>query len=772
MKLARKGHKLLLNTITVLLFLLMYECSFAQGLYNNGANIVVTDGSAIYVDGSAINTGNYTSASSGLIKNSGTLGTCTMRLTGNWINNASTAGFSNAGSTVTFLGSAAQRIGGTGTTTAFYNVNFQGGTVKTFTTGEKGATISNFAIVSSDGSTVVANGKMTLTSTATTNGNLFGPTAGGYISGDVIVQSYYTGGNGSRRYKFASSPTNETVTNLLTGNIKTFAQIKTKILVTSASGTGFDAGASTNTIQTYTETLSPEIYSYVGIPSLTTTLSPGVGFIVFYRGDRNNPLSISNTSPENVTLAYQGTVNQGPITVSSLKYTPYSSYVYPSTSFIRSDGLNLVGNPYPCTINFAQIPVSDRLTINNTVYVGNVLSSGFSGIVNGVSYNGGSSIIQPGQSFFVQAFVDNSSITFRESSKYSGGLQPMRLLSAPGSGKNNTVSSVSELPKIIRINLQDALKIDETLITFKEGNKRTYDIKEDASYMGGSSVSLSTLADNGGQLLYNALPPIKEIDTIKLNVNASATKSVKLNFTDFAAAGYYQVYLKDNYLKKVVDVKLNPTYAFDINRTDAQTFGSERFVLLFKKPIPIELTSFTAKDNNGAELKWNTRHEEFNDYFEVERSIDGINFSKLETVDGVNRAAGSSNYTYLDKDPVNGTNYYRLKKVDLEGNVTYTDAISLSYTFNNLANSREGYISVYPNPAVELINIDIPNRGLKNIRIGIIDLQGKRIRTISIGKNQKIQENISDLVPGIYIVEVSDASTNELIGRTKFIKIQ
>ena len=761
-------------------FLLISLTSFAQGLYNNGANIVATDASYIYIDGSTANKGNYYSTTTGIIKNSGTLGTCNITLTGNWTNDATNTGFSNTGSTVNFnnalsASTLAQGISGTGSQTAFYNVNFNGTGIKTFS--GTGSSISNFAKVNAG--TVVANAKLTLTSTATTNANLVGPSSGlgNYITGDVKVESYYTGGSLLyRRYRFASSPIND-----LASSTKTYAQIKAQMLVTSPLVADFDAGSTTATIQTYNETLPPSTYSYSSIPTITTTHTAGTGFALFYRGDRINDIAgkLNATAiPEGGAIVYQGVVNQGPVTVGGLTYNAFPLVA----GILPSDGWNLLGNPYPCTINFLAIDsAADRKNIDKTVYCIRPNSSGFQGIVKGATYNGGTGIIQPGQGFFIQATVNNSSITFRESIKITDNTSPMRLLSSPKSiilaGNREAVRSManslnpSVQPKVLRINIQDELNIDETLITFSPAYSTAYKLSEDAGYMGGSTVSLNSISENGVALLYNGLPVIKKGSEVKLSINSPASKSVKLNFTDLSAVGYYQMFLKDNYLNTLTDVNSNPSYSFEINKSIPTSFGTDRFVIIFKAPIPVQLVEFTATVNKGAELKWKTEHEEFNDYFELERSLDGKSFMKLDRIEGANSSSGNSNYIYTDNDPFNGVNYYRLKQVDKEGIITYADTVNLSYSLNNLTNSESGTIVVYPNPAQELINVDIPNRELKQITINIYDMQGKKIRSKQLGANDKLQENVSGLYLGIYFIEVINTTTNELIGRRKFVKV-
>jgi hypothetical protein len=96
----------------------------AQGLINNGARIVLTNGSSVVVDGA---TGNYTSQAGGLITNASTGGN--MYVAGNWVNNAGNVGFSNDGATV-LLNGAAQNVGGSASTT-FFNLTLLGTNSKT-----------------------------------------------------------------------------------------------------------------------------------------------------------------------------------------------------------------------------------------------------------------------------------------------------------------------------------------------------------------------------------------------------------------------------------------------------------------------------------------------------------------------------------------------------------------------------------------------------------------------------------------------------------------
>lgn len=96
--------------------------------------------------------------------------------------------------------------------------------------------------------------------------------------------------------------------------------------------------------------------------------------------------------------------------------------------------------------------------------------------------------------------------------------------------------------------------------------------------------------------------------------------------------------------------------------------------------VPITLTRFVAntKSNNKVELQWTTASEYNNDRFEVEHSLDGSNFKKLSTIKGKIKSTEISEYTFIHEEPSTGINYYRLKQVDIDGTVTYSDLVAAS----------------------------------------------------------------------------------------------
>lgn len=90
-------------------------------------------------------------------------------------------------------------------------------------------------------------------------------------------------------------------------------------------------------------------------------------------------------------------------------------------------------------------------------------------------------------------------------------------------------------------------------------------------------------------------------------------------------------------------------------------------------PLPIELSTFNA-ERNGDEVRltWETYSETNNDYFLVERSVDGVEFSEIDWVDGAGTSVSFNSYQVTDFDPIKGLSFYRLKQVDFDGSQGYS----------------------------------------------------------------------------------------------------
>jgi hypothetical protein len=137
--------------------------------------------------------------------------------------------------------------------------------------------------------------------------------------------------------------------------------------------------------------------------------------------------------------------------------------------------------------------------------------------------------------------------------------------------------------------------------------------------------------------------------------------------------------------------------------------------------LPVSLTSFTArKSNSQIQLAWSTASESNNSHFEIERSVNGTDFVKIGERKGAGNSSSILKYSFLDNNPANGTNYYRLKQVDFDGKFEYSDieaasldsdvALALKYLASQDANQVKFEINTQKNASGSLIIYDLSGR--------------------------------------------------------------
>ncbi len=177
--------------------------------------------------------------------------------------------------------------------------------------------------------------------------------------------------------------------------------------------------------------------------------------------------------------------------------------------------------------------------------------------------------------------------------------------------------------------------------------------------------------------------------------------------------------------------------------------------------LPIELSSFEViQMGNFAELLWKTSSERNNDFFTIERSINGLDWEERHRIDGAGNSNTELSYRLLDENTILGTTYYRLKQTDFDGVFTYSDI--LSYRFSN---ENYNQLLVYPNPSSTDL-IQVFGNNLQNESLKIHDLYGHDLTNQIVITNAEsgLILNISSIKPGYYFL-TSDSST------AKFLKL-
>jgi len=181
--------------------------------------------------------------------------------------------------------------------------------------------------------------------------------------------------------------------------------------------------------------------------------------------------------------------------------------------------------------------------------------------------------------------------------------------------------------------------------------------------------------------------------------------------------------------------------------------------------LPVILAEFTAElnSNNEVQLYWVTAAEQDNDYFMVQRSINGYTFEDLDQVDGFGTSSSEIEYDYLDTDPIEGIAYYRLKQFDYDGQSEVHKVIAVDFS----QEGEECVLKVYPNPcpgncSVELGECDLNN---EEVSMEVYDMAGNLVamdaKYPDSERSATFQVNTNNnLSPGIYIIKTSTNGKN------------
>jgi hypothetical protein len=168
--------------------------------------------------------------------------------------------------------------------------------------------------------------------------------------------------------------------------------------------------------------------------------------------------------------------------------------------------------------------------------------------------------------------------------------------------------------------------------------------------------------------------------------------------------------------------------------------------------LPISLVSFDANVcHKSVCLKWQTNSEIHNDFFTLEKSVDGVNWEAFREVEGAGNSQIVLNYSAIDHNPFSGYSYYRLKQTDFDGHFEYS-RIHLVY-FDTKDEQR---LIVYPNPSKDIINLQGLSAEINHVKIfnsigREVNLDVKFIQR----SGSNVQLDISLLHPGIYHVKTN-----------------
>lgn len=178
----------------------------------------------------------------------------------------------------------------------------------------------------------------------------------------------------------------------------------------------------------------------------------------------------------------------------------------------------------------------------------------------------------------------------------------------------------------------------------------------------------------------------------------------------------------------------------------------------FNGPLPVELVSFKGRAiEEGNLLTWQTASEENNEGFEIEKSSNGLDWEYLDFIAGQGTTSTINNYDFLDEKIKSGVSYYRLKQVDWDGEIEYSEVVAI--TRRKVVDD----LSVYPNPASNVLNLE----GISQGQYSIVNTLGQVLKEGELQNEQQI--DISALKLGRYFLYlIPESGDSQLV---EFIKM-
>ncbi|HAE30642.1 MAG TPA: hypothetical protein DCF89_05965, partial [Flavobacteriales bacterium] len=155
---------------------------------------------------------------------------------------------------------------------------------------------------------------------------------------------------------------------------------------------------------------------------------------------------------------------------------------------------------------------------------------------------------------------------------------------------------------------------------------------------------------------------------------------------------------------------------------------------------------------------WSTITESNNEKFRLWKSSNGLDYNLVQEFEGVGTSTIVNHYDYEDYFPLQGTSYYQLSQVDFDGNEYFYNPVAVSLEVSNT-------ISLFPNPFLDEINIEIETEIQVPIKVTLFTLTGQLIDVWELRNRNGSRSNtinMSDVSSGTYLARIDLSDGNQL----------
>jgi hypothetical protein len=244
-------------------------------------------------------------------------------------------------------------------------------------------------------------------------------------------------------------------------------------------------------------------------------------------------------------------------------------------------------------------------------------------------------------------------------------------------------------------------------------------------------------------------------------IRGTIGNGVEINFFSQCPPGGYLGFVGcySSNFSFMMTLQPNTTYYMLVyNGKQGSNTGQGTFQLCIENNVillPVTLTSFTTECNGGIPLlKWVTASEQNSDYFQLERSRDGINWVEVSKIQAMGNSNTEKKYEFYDiSSGGNFEGYYRLKQVDFDGKFEYFNPIYVKC--DEQINVLEK-VDIFPNPIDNELYVSFKSNLIGFGSLMICDYSGRTVEKtdIILDNYNLFNVQMTDYVKGVYFLKI------------------
>ncbi|HOZ76948.1 MAG TPA: proprotein convertase P-domain-containing protein [Ferruginibacter sp.] len=535
-------------------------------------------------------------------------------------------------------------------------------------------------------------------------------------------------------------------------------------LITGPAGAnGFDPSPMNNySIQRF----DPLAAAWSGIPNThTLKVTDSAGYMVFVRGDRSTQIYLNTLAPTSHTI-----LRTNGFLKTNLQTTAVPAGIGP---------FSLVGNPYPSSIDLRQVSTTGGVSGVNYV-VWDPSLTGTNGVgayqyltrsggpgsdylvfpgnsaLGGGSYGAAFSVnntIQSSQAFFVQN-AGAGSVGINENAKI---VPNSSTVFRPMTPRRPAFGYISTLLMFENGHVDSLQLVDGALMMYNDNYSDAIDLEDARKMQNFSSENFGILSSDHWMQIEKR-SRIADADTIFFKAKSYRVRDYQFHIeADNIQQPGLTAFLEDSYLQTATPVSLTGTTVYRFKVTaDSGAWKQDRFRIVFRSNtvLPVTFSSVKAyKINDDVNVEWKTAHESSVASYEVEKSVDGTRFEKTYTEVNVKNNERGATYQWLDKNPVKGYNYYRIRSNDVNGDFKYTAIVKVMF------DKATPLVTLYPNPLADgTFNLYFTNMPGGEYKLRLMNTAGQLIDAAviqhAVTTSKEVFKPRQQLLQGNYMLEI------------------